>query len=52
MGTPLLLITAGVETLSSAIILSYLAILWRGAQSVIINRGVRCSNNFNKYKEV
>ena len=52
MGTPLLLTLVGVRSPSSAIILLYLSVLWRGAQSVTADRDTYCSDDSDKYRGV
>ena len=47
VGTPLLSIIIGIGFFSLAIMLSYLVVLQGGAQSVIVNKDIRCSNNSN-----
>ena len=52
VGTPLLLIIAGVVIPSSAIVLLCPAIFWDGAQSVTADRDARRSDGSDKYKGV
>ena len=52
VGTPSLPILTGVGFSSLVIILSYLAILCSGAQSVTADRNTRYSDSSNKYKGV
>ena len=52
MGTLLLFIIAGVGFSFLAIMLSYLAVLCSGAQSVTTDQDTRYSNSSNKYKKV